>query len=188
MSVSRHILVRAILKTSERGGRGDLMSLLIAARVWVIVNARVSGQLVGSAEAFTTARELARMWLFSCMSANVSCLMFQTVEGSIAQGAFVRARKILPVVVVVGLGRYRRRQQADGGSHVRVSLRRRRGSIRGLCAGVGSVLLGRPRGGHSDGVWRGRRRRRVEEGSKVYCRRRGLHSSEREGEASVSPR
>ncbi len=50
----------------------------------VFVNARVSDQLVGSAEALTTAKELARMWLFSCMSANVSCLMFQTVEGLIA--------------------------------------------------------------------------------------------------------
>lgn len=119
--MSRYIVL-AILKPSERSGRGDLMSLLVAARVGVIVNARVSGQLVGSAEALTTARELARMWLFSCMSANVSSLMFQTVEGSIAQGAFVRARKILPVVGVVVLGRYGRRQQADGGSHVGVSL------------------------------------------------------------------
>jgi len=74
--VSRHILARAILKASKRGGSGDLMSLLIAARVGVIVNARVSGQLVGSAEALTAARELARMWLFSCMRSNVSCLMF----------------------------------------------------------------------------------------------------------------
>lgn len=59
----------------------------------------MSSQLVGSAEAFSAARKGASMWLLSGMGSNMSGLMFQAVEGFVAQRTFVRSREILSSIV-----------------------------------------------------------------------------------------
>jgi hypothetical protein len=90
-------VVWAILKASSGRGSSDLVGLIVAAGVGVIVYPRVTSEFVRSAEAFTTARELAGMRLLACMSADVSCLVFQAVEGSVAERTLVRARQVLPL-------------------------------------------------------------------------------------------
>jgi len=113
--------VGTILKAGQSGSGGDLVSFLVPSGIGVIVNARMSSQLVGAAESLAASRELTSVRLFSCVSTNVSRLMFKSMEGPVAQGAFVRSRKVLPLFAVVLVGQSSR-HQADGGGHVDVCL------------------------------------------------------------------
>ena len=65
---------------------------------------RVASQLIGSAETFAAARELACVRLLSGVCSNVSCLMFESVEGSVAQRALVGAREVLAFFYSARLG------------------------------------------------------------------------------------
>jgi hypothetical protein len=83
------------------------------------VNARVTSQLIRAAEALGAARELAGVGLFTSMCPNVTSLVLEAVEGTVAKGTLVRPGKILADLLI---GRactlHERRQQADGRSHV----------------------------------------------------------------------
>lgn len=59
------------------------------------MDSRVARKLIRTTEALGAAGELAGVWLFTRMRANMSCLVLQTVERAIAEGALVRAGKIL---------------------------------------------------------------------------------------------
>jgi hypothetical protein len=61
----------------------------------------MSSQFVGSREALRAAGELAGVRLFAGMCANMSGLMFQSVKGLLAQGAFVGSGEILSVVAML---------------------------------------------------------------------------------------
>lgn len=52
----------------------------------------MSSQFIRATEAFCAARELATVGLLPGVGSYMSCLMFETVEGLIAEGAFVWAR------------------------------------------------------------------------------------------------
>jgi hypothetical protein len=134
------VLGASILEASEGGGGGDLMGFLVSARVGIVMDARVSSQLVGSTEALTTTRKCAGMRLLSCMSANMSGLVFQPMESPVAQRTLVGTREVLPLVGVGGLRGHCGRQQADGGSHVAVGLREGRRAGR-LSAGTRSGVI-----------------------------------------------
>jgi hypothetical protein len=97
-----------------------LLCLVTPPRVWIVVYPRVPRELVGPGEAFRAAREATGMRLLSCVRANVSCLMLQTVESLVAQRALVRSRQILTVLLVRTPDHLR--HHADG-RHLRVSLR-----------------------------------------------------------------
>jgi hypothetical protein len=58
------------------------------------------------------------MWLFSSVSANVTSLVLETVEGLVTQWALVRPGEILTRFVMALLGSIleKRRHQAHGGS------------------------------------------------------------------------
>jgi hypothetical protein len=58
----------------------------------------MASQFVGSAETLATAGKLAGMRLLSRVCSNVSCLMFKSVEGSVAQRTLVRAREVLAFI------------------------------------------------------------------------------------------
>jgi hypothetical protein len=77
-----------------------LLVLVTPPRVGVVVNARVSSQLVRSGELLTAPREAAGVGLLSGVSPDVSRLVLQTVEGLIAERTFVRSRQLR-----AGLGR-----------------------------------------------------------------------------------
>lgn len=72
-------------------------------------------QLVGPTEAFGAAGELAAMWLLARVCSYVPGLMFQTVEGLIAEGAFVGTRQVLSFVF--GESTHQGRQRPDGCGH-----------------------------------------------------------------------
>src|SRR2546421_4353619 len=74
-------------------------------------------QLVRPAEAFGAAWKLASVRLFSRMRSDVACLVFEPVEGSVAQRAFVRPRKILFIVHACLRNTNHRGDEADGGCH-----------------------------------------------------------------------
>lgn len=61
----------------------------------------MAGQLVGSAESFRAARELASMRFLSSVRTNMARLMLETVEGLVAKGTLVRTRQIRTVFVLV---------------------------------------------------------------------------------------
>ena len=104
-----------------------LGSLVASTRVGVVVNSRVTGELVGSGELLAAARELAGMRLLTSVSANVSRLVLKTVEGLVAERALVRPRE-LAGSALGGLGTGERAVGLnDGdcsGSHVSVTLLR----------------------------------------------------------------
>lgn len=85
-----------VLVSDGRGGRGGkMLGLVIPSGIRVVVDSRVTGELIGATKAFGAARELAGMRLLTRVRANVSGLMLQAVEGTVAKGALVRAREIL---------------------------------------------------------------------------------------------
>jgi hypothetical protein len=65
------------------------------------VNARVACELIRSRELFAAARELAGVRLFSSVSADVSGLMLEAVEGLIAERALVRSGQLIRVFRVL---------------------------------------------------------------------------------------
>jgi hypothetical protein len=121
LCLSGEIGVCTILKAGEGGGGSDLVGFLIPPGIGIVMNARMPSQFVGSAKALAASWELAGMRLLSSMSTNVPGLMFEAMKGSIAQGAFVRSRKVLPLFGAVWIS-HSGRHQADGGGHVGVSL------------------------------------------------------------------
>jgi hypothetical protein len=104
-----------------------LSSLVASTRVRVVVNSRVTGELVGSGELLAAARELAGVRLLAGVSADMSRLVLKTVEGLVAERALVRAREFARGALG-GLGTGKRAVGLnDGdccGSHVSVTLLR----------------------------------------------------------------
>ena len=94
------LVATVALDGSRSGSRSDML-LVAATRVGVVVNARMSRKLVGSAKSLRASRKLASVWLLSCVRANVSRLVLETVECLIAQRALVRTRKIGSVFILV---------------------------------------------------------------------------------------
>lgn len=84
-------------------GDGGSILFVSSPGVGVVVYPRVAGELVGARKAFGAAGKLAGVGFFARVSANVSRLVFETVEGLVAQGTLVRARQVGPVVVLVRL-------------------------------------------------------------------------------------
>ena len=110
-------------------GLGVVVLLAFAPpRVWVVVDSRVAGELVGSAEAFCAAGELAAVRLLARVGADVPGLVLQAVKGLLADGTLVGARQVLALVVLRWRILNGGRHEADAG--------------RGHC-GVGRVVDGR---------------------------------------------
>ena len=79
-----------VLRVACHGGH--VVCLVTPSRVWVVVNPRVTSQLVRPAEAFCATWKRASVWLLSRVCSYVPCLVFQSVEALIAQRALVRSR------------------------------------------------------------------------------------------------
>jgi hypothetical protein len=73
---------------------GSGVLLVAASRVGVVVDARMTSQLVGATEALCAARELAGVRLLASVSADVTGLVLEAVEGLVAQGTLVRTRQV----------------------------------------------------------------------------------------------
>lgn len=101
-----------------------LLAFVAPSRVGVVVNPRVSSQLVRAGELLAASGELASVRLLSGVSANVSSLMLQAVECLLAERALVRSGKLIGVVR--NLGARKRPIGLDnsncGGSHFDVRL------------------------------------------------------------------
>lgn len=78
---------------SGSGGGGGML-LVAASRVGVVVDARVTGQFIRAAEALSASRELAGVRLLAGVSADVTSLVLEAVEGLVAQRALVRTRQV----------------------------------------------------------------------------------------------
>lgn len=97
-----HNLVLGLVHNSGLSGGGGSSScssgggmLLVAtSRVGVVVDARMTSQLIGTAEALCAARELAGVRLLASVSADVTSLVLEAVEGLVTQGALVRTRQV----------------------------------------------------------------------------------------------
>lgn len=72
--------------------------------VRVVVDARVTGQLVGAREALGAAGELAGVRLLARMRADVPRLVLEAVEGLVTEGAFVGARQVGALLAVRSWG------------------------------------------------------------------------------------
>ena len=96
--LQRRVVVHASLDCGGCGSGCDML-LVAATRVGVVVDARVTRQLVGSAEALGAARELAGVRLFARVRPDVAGLVLEAVEGLVAQRTLVRARQIGAVFV-----------------------------------------------------------------------------------------
>lgn len=88
----RRGVVHAALNGSRSRLSSDMMLLIPTTRVRIAVDARMAGQLVGSAKAFCAAREATSVRLLACVCADVSCLMLETMKGLVAQRTFVWSR------------------------------------------------------------------------------------------------
>lgn len=108
---------------------GDML-LVPSPRVGVVVYARMSSKLVRTAEALGASWKLAAMRLFSCMSANVSRLMLETMESLVAQRALVRTWEVRAILIVL--------HNAHGHGHGSGGHRGALGSR--LCVGEGVLL------------------------------------------------
>ena len=97
-----HNLVLGLIHNSGLSGGGGCgscssgggMLLVATARVGVVVNARVTSQLIGTTEALCAARELAGVGLLASVSADVTSLVLEAVEGLVAQRTLVRTRQV----------------------------------------------------------------------------------------------
>lgn len=78
-----------------------MLGLVVPSRVGVVVNPRMTGELVRATEALRAAGELAGMRFLARMRANMSGLVLQAVEGTVAERALVRAREILSRLFLV---------------------------------------------------------------------------------------
>lgn len=79
-----------------------LLALVASPGVGVVVDSRMTSELIRAREFLAAARELASMRFLSSVSSNMSGLVFKAVEGLVTQRALVRARKL--VRVALGLG------------------------------------------------------------------------------------
>lgn len=66
---------RSIRNRGSSSSGGSILCLVSPPRVWVVVNARVTRQLIRATESFGTSWELASMRLLSSMSPDVSRLV-----------------------------------------------------------------------------------------------------------------
>lgn len=89
-----------ILTGSSGGGRCEVLSLVAAARVGVVVDARMASEFVGTAEAFSATRELAGMRLLASVRPNMTSLVLQAVESPVAKRTFVGTGQILTDLLV----------------------------------------------------------------------------------------
>lgn len=71
------------------GGGAHFGQVLIATRIWVSVNARMSGEFVGPRESLVAAWKRARMRFLSCVGPNVAGLVLEAMEGLVAHGTFI---------------------------------------------------------------------------------------------------
>lgn len=81
-----------------------MLALVPTARVGVVVNARVTSQLIGAGELLAATGELASMRLLARVSANMSCLVFETMESLVTERALVRTRKLVGRIRGLGAG------------------------------------------------------------------------------------
>lgn len=79
-----------------------LLSLVAPSRVGVVVDSRVTGQLVRTRELLAAARKLASVRLLASVGADVSGLVLEAVEGLVAQRALVRARQLAVAALRLG--------------------------------------------------------------------------------------
>lgn len=119
----------------------DDMLLVAATRIRVIVDSRMAGQLVRSAETLGAAWELAGVRLLASVRPDVSRLVLETVECFVAERTLVWARQIWSVFVLVLHCDADRWHSHSGTSHGcgRLRLRRRSAVVvggRGRCVGV----------------------------------------------------
>jgi hypothetical protein len=99
-----------------------LLALVAPSRIGVVMNPRVSSQLVRARELLAASRELASVGLLSGVSADVSSLVLQAVECLLAERALVRSRELIGVIRRLG-ARERPVGLDDsncGGSHLNV--------------------------------------------------------------------
>lgn len=81
-----------------------MLALVPTARVGVVVNSRVTSQLIGAGELLAATGELASMRLLARVSANMSCLVFETMESLVTERALVRTRKLVGRIRGLGAG------------------------------------------------------------------------------------
>lgn len=72
-----------------------MLRLVAASRVGIVVDSRVTSQLIGATETLCAPRELASMWLLTSMRSNMTGLVLQTVERAVTEGALVGSREVL---------------------------------------------------------------------------------------------
>jgi hypothetical protein len=72
-----------------------VLGLVTAARVGVVVDARVTSKFIRAREALCAARELAGVGLLAGVRPDVSCLVLQAVESTVAERALIRPGQIL---------------------------------------------------------------------------------------------
>jgi hypothetical protein len=107
-----------ILICSSRSSRSQVLGLVTAARVGVVVDTRVTGEFIRATEALCAARELAGVGFLAGVRPDVSCLMLQAVESTVAKRALVRPGQILADLLGRGTSTlHERRQKAYRGSH-----------------------------------------------------------------------
>jgi len=148
---------------------GGGMLLVTASRVGVVVDARVTGQLVRAAEALCAAWELAGVRLLAGVSADVTSLVLEAVEGLVAQRTLVRARQVRAHVLLRGgLGSLFLGGHLGGhGGHSGSSSHGRMGLDTGVDVGRGSGAV--VRGGSGRGVvW-------IQEAGEIHTGRSALH-------------
>lgn len=78
------VLDLAILKTGHGSGSSQLLGFVVAARIWVVVYARVSRQFVGPAEALVATLVLAGVRFLARMRTDMPRLMFESVKSPVA--------------------------------------------------------------------------------------------------------
>lgn len=71
-----------------------LPRLIAPPRVWVVMNSRMTGKLIGAAEPFRASLEPTSVRFLPRMCPNVSCLMFESMEGFFTEGTLVWAWKV----------------------------------------------------------------------------------------------
>ena len=148
---------------------GGGMLLVTASRVGVVVDAGVTGQLVGTAEALGAARELAGVGLLASVSADVTSLVLEAVEGLVAQRTLVRTGQVRAHVLLrrglssLFLGGHLSGHGGHGGS----SSHGRMGLNTGVDVSRGSSAVVRGRSGRRV-VW-------IQEAGEIHTGRSALH-------------
>jgi len=92
---ARARLNKTSLDSGDSSLVGSSMLALAPSRVRVVVDSGVSGELVRARETFCATGESAGMGLLSRVSADVTGLVLQPVEGLVTEGALVRTGEVL---------------------------------------------------------------------------------------------